>query len=190
MLAGEVVIDDRGRDRRERAMFAVRTFDSGLVADAGNPFIGAGRRVAGLAAGLAFPADRIDVCSPVEKAMKQPEFSACNAATESNFRYDMHGVCGKQLQGCDGQRLLIALPAIYPDFHAAMLSEAIGHRAYAKPASHAWAICCHSAGGTRASPLADAKVLRMPSAIRPRTSAGCVTLQTLRPKSSNSAVVG
>ena len=64
------------------------------------------------------------------------------------------------------------------------------HRAYAYPSSHASSICTRSVAGTRASAFASSRVLRIASAMRATTSAGCATPQMRRPKSISSAVVG
>lgn len=71
VLASEVVINDRVGQRDELAMPAVRALDARLLADPGPPFIGACRAVAGLAARLALPADRVNIGAAPEQTSEQ-----------------------------------------------------------------------------------------------------------------------
>ena len=71
VLAGQVVVDHRIRQRDQRAVAAVPALDARLLADTGPPLVGAGRRVARLARGLALPADRVDIGAAAEQPAKQ-----------------------------------------------------------------------------------------------------------------------
>lgn len=55
----------------QQAFAAIAAFDSGLFADTGTPFVGAGRCVARLTRGFAFPADWINIRAPAKQASEQ-----------------------------------------------------------------------------------------------------------------------
>ena len=71
MLSGQVTVDDPVGQRNQRAIGALGAFDAWLFADARTPLVRAGRGIAGLAGGLAFPAHRVDVRSSAEEATKK-----------------------------------------------------------------------------------------------------------------------
>lgn len=71
VLTGQMVVDHRIGQRLQDAVSAVATLDARLFADARAPLVGAGRGVARLAAGLAFPADRIHIRAPTKQRSEQ-----------------------------------------------------------------------------------------------------------------------
>ncbi|OIQ72318.1 hypothetical protein GALL_460570 [mine drainage metagenome] len=73
VLAGQVLVDHRVRQRDKQAMAAIAALDARLVAHTGAPLIRAGRRVARLARGLALPTDRIHVGAAAKEASEESD---------------------------------------------------------------------------------------------------------------------
>lgn len=71
VLTGKVVVDHRIGQRNQQSIAAIPALDARLLADTGAPFVRAGWRVARLAAGLAFPADGVNVGAAAKQPAKQ-----------------------------------------------------------------------------------------------------------------------
>jgi hypothetical protein len=71
LLARQVVVDHRIRQRHQQPVAAVAALDARLLADASPPLVGASRRVARLARGLALPANWVDIGATPEQPSKQ-----------------------------------------------------------------------------------------------------------------------
>ena len=71
VFACQMVVDDGVGEGFQQAVVAVAAFDAGFLANPGAPFVAAGRGVAGLARGLAFPANGIGVGAAVEQTAEK-----------------------------------------------------------------------------------------------------------------------
>ena len=71
VLTGQMVVDHRIGQWQQHALGAIATLDARLLTDARAPLVGAGRGVARLAAGLAFPADRIHIGAAAKQLAEQ-----------------------------------------------------------------------------------------------------------------------
>lgn len=71
VLTGQVVVDHRIGQRNQQTIAAVPALDTRLLADTSAPFVGTRGHVAGLAGGLAFPANGKDIGAPTKQPTKQ-----------------------------------------------------------------------------------------------------------------------
>ena len=81
--ASEMLPDDLVRDRKKTPVGTLGTFDSGLLANTADPFVGASRCIPGLASFPAYEPARIDVLTPAKQGAEQDDLlSGCRVLSD------------------------------------------------------------------------------------------------------------